>query len=89
MTDLIKVPYTELYQRAARIRQEADAVRGEIQLLTETIESLQWMGKRADKFFAMWQETKPEMETWVQTLDNFANSLEAQARSMQAADEGF
>jgi WXG100 family type VII secretion target len=89
MTDLIKVPYSELYQRAARIRQEADAVRGEIQLLTETIESLQWMGKRADKFFAMWQETKPEMETWVQTLDNFANSLEAQARSMQAADEGF
>lgn len=89
MTDLIKVPYTELFQRASRIRQEADAVRAEIQLLAETVESIQWMGKRADKFFAMWHETKPEMETWVQTLENFANSLEAQARSMQAADEGF
>jgi WXG100 family type VII secretion target len=89
MSDLIKVPYTELFQRAARIRQEADAVRAEIQLLTETVDSIQWMGKRADKFFTMWQETRPEMETWVQTLENFANNLEAQARSMQAADEGF
>jgi WXG100 family type VII secretion target len=89
MSDLIKVPYTELFQRATRIRQEADAVRTEIQLLTETVESIQWMGKRADKFFSLWQEAKPEMETWVQTLEAFAASLEQQARSMQAADEGF
>ncbi len=89
MSDLIKVPYAELFVRAARIRQEAEAVRAEIQLLTETVESIQWMGKRAEKFFTLWQETKPEMETWATTLENFAASLEAQARSMQAADEGF
>ena len=89
MSDLIKVPYTELFQRATRIRQEADAVRTEIQLLTETVDSIQWMGKRADKFFSLWQDAKPEMETWVKTLEAFANSLEQQARSMQAADEGF
>jgi WXG100 family type VII secretion target len=89
MSDLIKVPYAELFVRAARIRQEAEAVRAEIQLLTETVESIQWMGKRAEKFFTLWQETKPEMETWAATLENFAASLEAQARSMQAADEGF
>lgn len=89
MSEIIKVPYAELFVRAARIRQEAEAVRAEIQLLTETVESIQWMGKRAEKFFSLWQETKPEMENWASILENFATNLEAQARSMQAADEGF
>lgn len=89
MTDLIKVPYTELLYRASRIRQEAEAVRAELRLLNETVDSLQWMGKRAEKFFSLWERTKPEMEQWVLTLESFALSLEAQARQMQAADEGF
>ena len=89
MSDFVKVPYAELYQRAIRIRQEAQAIRTEIQTLTETIESIQWIGKRADKFFALWDDTRPEMENWVRILENFADSLEAQARRMQAADEAF
>jgi WXG100 family type VII secretion target len=89
MSDFVKVPYAELLQRAARIRQEAEIVRAEIQTLKETVESIQWIGKRAEKFFALWDETRPEMENWVQILETFANDLEDQARRMQAADEAF
>ncbi len=89
MSDFVKVPYAELYQRASRIRQEAEAIRGEIQTLTETIENIQWMGKRADRFFALWDETRPEMVNWVEILERFADNLEEQARRMQAADEAF
>lgn len=89
MSDFIKVPYAELYQRAARMRQESQAIRAEIQTLTETIQGIQWIGKRADKFFSLWDETLPEMETWVRTLETFADMLEDQARRMQAADEAF
>jgi WXG100 family type VII secretion target len=89
VSDLIKVPYTELFQRANRIRQQADAVRMEIQTLTETVESIQWIGRRADKFFAMWETARPEMENWATILENFANDLEMQAQRMQAADEAF
>jgi WXG100 family type VII secretion target len=87
MSDLIRVPYTELFQRAARIRQQAEVVRTEIQTLTRTVESIEWMGKRADKFFATWHDARPEMETWVTILENFASELENQARRMQAVDE--
>ena len=89
MTDFVKVPYAELYQRAGRIRQEAEIIRGEIKTLTETVENIQWIGKRADRFFALWHETLPEMEEWVRILEGFADSLEEQARRMQAADETF
>jgi WXG100 family type VII secretion target len=89
MNDLIKVPYIELFQRAARIRDEASAVRAETQTLKGTVESLQWMGKRAERFFSTWNETVPEMENWANILENFADELEDQARRMQAADEAF
>ncbi|MBN8618578.1 MAG: WXG100 family type VII secretion target [Anaerolineae bacterium] len=89
MTDLIKVPYTELFQRAARIRQEADVIRTEIETLRQTVESVQWMGKRAERFFTLWNDTIPEMERWVATLQGFADELESQARRMQLADETF
>jgi WXG100 family type VII secretion target len=89
MSDYVKVPYAELFQRASRIRQEADNVRAEIQTLNQTVESIQWIGKRADRFFAMWEEIRPEMENWITVLENFANDLENQARRMQAADEAF
>ena len=89
MSDLIKVPYTELFYRASRIRQEASAIRAEIQLLQQTVDSIEWVGKRADKFFAMWAESRPEMESWALMLDGFADSLEDQARRIQAADEAF
>ena len=46
MSDLIKVPYSELFQRAARIRQEAETIRAEIDTLQNTVESVQWMGAR-------------------------------------------
>lgn len=89
MTDLVKVPYTELFQRAARIRQEADVIRAEIETLRQTVESVQWMGKRAERFFTLWNDTIPEMERWVATLQGFADELESQARRMQLADETF
>ena len=89
MSDFVKVPYVELYQRAIRIRQEAQAIRTEIRTLTETVENIQWIGKRASKFFALWDDTRPEMENWVRILENFADMLEDQARRMQAADEAF
>lgn len=89
MTDIIKVPYTELFQRAARIRQEADSIRTEIKTLKETVEGLQWIGRRADRFFTVWNESLPDMEHWVMVLENFASELEEQARRMQAADEVF
>jgi WXG100 family type VII secretion target len=87
MSDLVKVPYTELFQRAARIRQEADTIRAEIKTLHSTVDSIQWIGKRADRFFTLWNETLPEMEQWVAILEGFANELEDQARRMQIADE--
>jgi WXG100 family type VII secretion target len=89
MSDFIKVPYAELFQRAIRIRQEADTIRAEIKTLKDTVASIEWIGRRADKFFSMWQETVPEMENWVTILENFAAELEDQARRMQAADEAF
>jgi WXG100 family type VII secretion target len=89
MTDFIKVPYAELFQRAARIRQEAETIRAEIQTLKNTVESVNWLGRRADKFFTLWNETVPEMERWVTILEGFAGELEDQARRMQLADEAF
>lgn len=89
MTDFVRVPYTELFQRASCIRQEADNVRSEIKILSETVENIQWIGKRAERFFALWDETRPEMEEWVRILEGFATSLEEQARRMQTADESF
>ncbi len=89
MSDFVRVPYVELFQRASRIRQEADIIRAEIQTLTETVENIQWMGRRAERFFALWDDTRPEMEDWARILEGFAVSLEEQARRMQAADETF
>lgn len=89
MSDLIKIPYLELLHRASRIRQEAEAVRTEIAVLTRTVESIHWMGKRAERFFAMWEQARPQMETWAKTLDSFADELEHQARRIQAVDEAF
>ena len=89
MSDFVKIPYAELLQRAARIRQEAETVRAEIQTLNQTVDSIHWIGKRADRFFVMWAEARPEMENWVKTLERFADELEYQARRIQAADEAF
>lgn len=89
MSDWVKVPYTELVHRAARIRQEADTIRSEIRALKTAVESVQWMGRRAERFFTVWNETVPEMEQWVQILESFATELEDQARRMQLADEAF
>jgi WXG100 family type VII secretion target len=89
MSDMIRVPYTELFQRAATIRQQADAVRNEINTLNETVESINWMGRRAERFFNMWADARPQMERWVQILESFATDLENQARRMQTADEAF
>jgi WXG100 family type VII secretion target len=89
MSDWVRVPYTELVHRAGRIRQEADTIRTEIRVLKTAIESVQWMGRRAERFFTVWNETVPEMEQWVQILESFAAELEDQARRMQLADESF
>ena len=89
MTDIIRVPYTELLQRAGRIREQADAVRREIQQLTQAVESIDWIGGRAGRFFSMWADAKPEMQRWADALDGLAEELEAQARRMQAADEAL
>lgn len=89
MSDWVKVPYTELIHRAGRIRQEADTLRAEIRTLKGAVENVQWMGKRAERFFTVWNETVPEMEQWVSILEGFAAELEDQARRMQLADEAF
>jgi WXG100 family type VII secretion target len=89
MADLIQVPYQELSQRAARIRQQAELVDGEINNLSNVVDSIQWIGTRAQRFFAMWDEAEPEMRSWVQILRSFADDLDNQARRMQAADQDF
>lgn len=89
MSDFVKVPYVELLHRASRIRQEAERVRAELLNLTRTVESIHWMGKRAERFFAMWEEARPQMENWAKTLESFADELEHQARRIQAADEAY
>lgn len=89
MSDWVRVPYAELVHRASRIRQEADTIRAEIRTLKTAVESVQWMGRRAERFFTVWNETVPEMEQWVAILDSFASELEDQARRMQLADESF
>lgn len=89
MSNYVKVPYAELFQRAARIRHEADIIRNELHRLNESVESIQWMGQRADRFFTSWNETRPDMEHWISILEKFADDLEEQARRMQAADESY
>lgn len=89
MSDLIRVPYTELFQRAARIRQETETIRTEIQRLRATVDSIHWLGRRAERFFSLWSETAGEMEEWVAILEGFAAELEQQARRMQVVDESF
>jgi WXG100 family type VII secretion target len=89
MSDFIRVPYAELFQRAARIRQEAEAMRAEILRVKAQIEGLHWMGQRAERFFVAWAEALPDMERWVSVLDAFAEELEDQARRMQLADDSF
>lgn len=89
MSDWVRVPYAELVHRASRIRQEADTIRAEIRTLKAAVESVQWMGQRAERFFTVWNETVPEMEQWVAILESFASELEDQARRMQLADESF
>lgn len=89
MSDLIRVPYTELFQRAARIRQETETIRAEIQRLRGAAESIHWIGRRAERFFSTWGETVTEMDEWVAILEGFASELEQQARRMQAVDESF
>ncbi|MBK9745600.1 MAG: WXG100 family type VII secretion target [Anaerolineae bacterium] len=89
MSDLIRVPYTELLQRAARIRQETETIRAEIQRLRGTVDSIHWIGRRAERFFSVWGETVTEMEEWVTILEGFATELEQQARRMQIVDESF
>lgn len=89
MADLVRVPYTELIQRASRIRQEVESIRAEIATLKETIVSIEWMGKRADRFFSLWEETVMDMERWAGILDGFATELEAQGQRMQAVDEAL
>ncbi len=89
MSDIIRVPYTELFQRAAAIRQQAEVVRQEINTLDETVTSIDWMGQRAQRFFNMWEEARPQMQQWVTILESFATDLENQARRMQTADESF
>ncbi len=89
MSDIIRVPYTELFQRAAAIRQQAEVVRQEINTLDETVTSIDWMGQRAQRFFNMWEEARPQMQQWVTILESFATDLENQARRMQTADEAF
>lgn len=89
MADLVQVPYTELFQRATRIRQQADLVNSEIENLASVVDGIQWIGTRAGRFFSMWAEAEPEMRSWVQILRSFADDLENQARRMQAADEAF
>lgn len=89
MSDWVRVPYAELVHRASRIRQEAETIRAEIRTLKTAVESVQWMGRRAERFFTVWNETVPEMEQWVAILESFASELEDQARRMQLADESF
>lgn len=89
MTDFIKVPYAELFQRATRIRQEAETIRAEVQKLKNTVDSVSWLGRRADRFFLLWNDSVPEMERWVTILEGFAGELEDQARRMQLVDEAF
>jgi len=89
MSDWVRVPYAELVHRASRIRQEAETIRAEIRTLKAAVESVQWMGRRAERFFTVWNETVPEMEQWVAILESFASELEDQARRMQLADESF
>jgi WXG100 family type VII secretion target len=78
-----------LFQRAAAIRQQAETVRREIVSLSETIGSIDWMGRRAERFFRMWEEARPQMDNWVTILESFATDLENQGRRMQNADEAF
>jgi WXG100 family type VII secretion target len=89
MADLIKVPYTELFRRAQIIRDQADIVYAQINTLAKTMESLNWMGQRKDKFTTMWNNDLPAMYEWVSTLKGFADELERQANRMQAADQSF
>lgn len=89
MSDIIRIPYEELYQRAARIRQQAELVRTEVRTLSQTVESVEWMGRRAENFFKMWNDARPEMENWALILERFADDLESQARRIQAVEEGL
>jgi WXG100 family type VII secretion target len=89
MSSMIKVPYQEMQQRAGVIRQQASLVRAEVQALETNVDSVEWMGNRARRFFDMWEEARPMMLQWADILEAFADELEQQARRMEAVDNSF
>jgi len=86
MSDLIKVPYTELRSRAATMHTQADAVLAEVNALNDVVSSMQWLGNRADRFMAMWNEAVPAMRHWAAILHDFASDLENQADRIERWD---
>ncbi|MEO8393457.1 MAG: WXG100 family type VII secretion target [Chloroflexota bacterium] len=86
MSDIIKVPYTELFHHAAVIHEQANIVESQVTLLSTTLAEIVWVGERRTRFFGQWENAKPQMNDWVKNLRAFADDLESQARRMQAAD---
>ncbi len=89
MSSMIKVPYVEMQQRAATIRQQASLVRAEVQALEANVDTVEWMGNRARRFFDMWEEARPQMLQWADILDAFADELDQQAKRMEMVDNNF
>jgi len=86
---MIKVPYVEMQQRAATIRQQATLVRAEVEALDNNVKSVNWIGNRASHYFSMWEQARPQMLQWAQILDAFADELDQQAKRMEIVDNSF
>jgi WXG100 family type VII secretion target len=85
----IKVPYNEMIQRAGVIQQQSEAVLAEVARLSQTVDSLDWMGQRATKFKDLWGRARPQMEEWAKILEDFATELRLQGERMKHVDESF
>ncbi|GEM_PF-563565 len=86
MASIIQVPYTELFTRADTIRQQADTIEREVNTLDQAVSSLDWMGERASHFRRLWEQSRPEMQSWARTVRAFAEELQTQATQMRNAD---
>jgi WXG100 family type VII secretion target len=82
----IIVPYDEMIQRAGTIRQQAELVRAEVQILDANVKNVEWMGNRARRFFDMWEQARPQMLEWARILEAFAAELEDQGRRIRDVD---
>ena len=79
-----------LRQQAAVIADNADVVQSQVSASAAEVDALRhtFLGNRARKFFAAFDNARQDMERWDDIVRSFAAELEAAAARLEAADNG-